>query len=259
MKKYNHKKKYGQNFLDSKDLLENIRTVINLNKEVDNVIEIGPGQGYLTDMLIENAKSLVSYEIDKDLIPYLSNRYKDKNNFLLINQDFMTVDIKGENNIVVANIPYYITSPIIEKLLSNRDKISSIYLMVQKEVAERICANKSKNVSILTHAVNFYAKASYLFTVDKELFDPIPKVDSAFIKLQIRKDKKYENMIDDKKYFKFLKLAFSNKRKTLVNNLSSIINKEKLQNLLSNKNIRAEQLSIEEFITLIKEIDNDRV
>ncbi|WP_068267629.1 16S rRNA (adenine(1518)-N(6)/adenine(1519)-N(6))-dimethyltransferase RsmA [Caviibacter abscessus] len=253
---YIHKKKYGQNFLNSDELLSKIKDTVNINNN-DHIIEIGPGHGFLTKMLLDNSKKLDCYEIDKDLIPYLNNKFKNYSNFTLINQDFMTVDIKGENIKVIANIPYYITTPIIEKLIENRDKINEIYLMVQKEVAQRICSKyKSSDVSMLTHFVRFFCEPYYLFTVEKEMFEPIPKVDSAFIKLEIRKDNKYEKEIKHEKYFNFLKLAFSNKRKSLVNNLKSLnINKEKLINLLPNDLVRAEELSIEQFISLIKEID----
>ncbi len=252
---YNHKKKYGQNFLDSDELLEKIEKCVNINEE--DVIEIGPGHGFLTKMLLKHTKNLYCYEIDSDLIPYLSNKFKDYTNFHLINQDFMTVDIKGENMKVIANIPYYITTPIIEKLIENKDKISEIYLMVQKEVALRICSDyRSSDVSMLTHFVRFFCEPEYLFTVDKKMFDPVPKVDSAFIKLVIRKDKKYEKLINHDKYFKFIKMAFSNKRKSLVNNLKGLnIDKNVLISFLPNPLVRAEELSIEQFISLIKEID----
>ena len=231
---YNHKKKYGQNFLDSDELLEKIEKCVNINEE--DVIEIGPGHGFLTKMLLKHTKNLYCYEIDSDLIPYLSNKFKDYTNFHLINQDFMTV---------------------IEKLIENKDKISEIYLMVQKEVALRICSDyRSSDVSMLTHFVRFFCEPEYLFTVDKKMFDPVPKVDSAFIKLVIRKDKKYEKLINHDKYFKIIKMAFSNKRKSLVNNLKGLnIDKNVLISFLPNPLVRAEELSIEQFISLIKEID----
>lgn len=248
------KKKYGQNFLTDNDLLEKIKSVINIDKNTD-VVEIGPGRGYLTTMLVNNSKKLVCYEIDTDLINDLNNKFSNYKNFVLINDDFMKCNIEGNNIKVVANIPYYITSPIIQKLIENRDKIDEIYLMVQKEVANRICSDYGKkDISILTHSVRFYADATYLFTVDKTMFDPIPKVDSAFIRIKIKKH--YENIIDENKYFNFLKLAFSSKRKTLINNLKSHYDKEKLQRLISN-NVRAEDYSIDDFIELIKGLEND--
>lgn len=252
---YIHKKKYGQNFLDNDELLDKIEKIVNINN--DHIIEIGPGHGFLTKMLLKNALKLDCFEIDTDLIPFLNSKFGKNNNFNLINQDFMKSEINGENIKVIANIPYYITTPIIEKLIKNRDKISEIYLMVQKEVAQRICSEyKSSDVSMLTHFVRFFCEPYYLFTVKKEMFNPVPKVDSAFIKLIIRKDNKYEKEIEHKKYFNFIKLAFSNKRKSLVNNLKTLnIDKQKLINILPDNLVRAEELSIEQFITLIKEID----
>ncbi|VWL85319.1 16S rRNA (adenine(1518)-N(6)/adenine(1519)-N(6))-dimethyltransferase RsmA [Oceanivirga miroungae] len=260
MSSYKHKKKYGQNFLDSKELLEKIKNVVNLNKDT-TVLEIGPGEGYLTSMILENAKFLTSYEIDSDLISNLEKKFKKYDNFKLINEDFMLSDIVGENLKVVANIPYYITTPIVEKLIENKEKIDEIYIMVQKEVAIRLCTEFSgSDVSTLTHYIRYYTIPEYLFTVEKEYFNPIPKVDSAFIKLKIRKDRKYENMIDEKIYFSFIKKAFSQKRKTLINNLKKAgFDKEELEKNLVNDKIRAEELSIEQFIDLIKGLKYDRL
>lgn len=253
------KKKYGQNFLDSKELLEKIRIETNINNE-DNIIEIGPGRGYLTDMLVNNSKDVIAFEIDDDLIPHLNNRFGIKDNFTLIQGDFLEIDLKNILNDkkykVIANIPYYITSPIISKLFEYKNNIDSIYIMVQKEVADRITAvPHTKDMGILTHAVQFYADANYLFTVNRELFDPIPNVDSAFIEINLYKNNKYENIIDEEIYFKYIKQGFSQKRKTLVNNLSKIIDKNDIINILQeiglNKNARAEELSIDKFIELI--------
>lgn len=256
MSKIIAKKKYGQNFLDDEEILNKIEQLININKDESKVIEIGPGRGFLTEMLVKNSKKLIAYEIDEDLIDNLKNKYLKYPNFILHNTDFMTANIEDTNVKVVANIPYYITSPIIQKLLDNREKIDEIYLMVQKEVGIRLCTDK--DISVFTHFVNFYCETEYLFTVKKEKFQPIPKVDSAFIKLKIRKDNKYEKLIDEKVYFNFVKLAFSNKRKTLYNNLKSIANREELAKYID-INKRAEELSIEEFIQLIKELNYGRI
>ena len=166
----NHKakKKYGQNFLNDNNLSDEILDVANIDEETE-VLEIGPGLGFLTEKLIENSKFLTAFEIDDDLIPFLNKKFENKQNFKLIHQDFMEADLEKffedkKNVKVVANIPYYITSPIINKLLEYRENIDEIYLMVQKEVAERIASQPhSKNMSLLTHAVQFYAEAEYLF------------------------------------------------------------------------------------------------
>ena len=162
------KKKYGQNFLEDSELSERIIEISGVSKDTE-VIEIGPGLGFLTEKLIENSKHLTAFEIDDDLIPVLNKKFQGRDNFSLIHEDFMVADLStflnGKKNIkVVANIPYYITSPIINKLIEYRKNISEIYLMVQKEVAERIASQAgSKNMSLLTHAVQFYADAEYLF------------------------------------------------------------------------------------------------
>ena len=260
----NHKakKKYGQNFLNDSNLSDEILDIANINEETE-VLEIGPGLGFLTEKLIENSKFLTAFEIDDDLIPFLNKKFESKQNFKLIHQDFMEADLKKffedkKNVKVVANIPYYITSPIINKLLEYRENIDEIYLMVQKEVAERIASQPhSKNMSLLTHAVQFYAEAEYLFTVPKEKFDPVPKVDSAFLGIKILKDKRYESQISEEKYFKYLKEAFSNKRKSIANNLtksgfSKDVVGSALEKVGKTRLARTEEFSVQEFIDFIE-------
>lgn len=263
-KENNHeaKKKYGQNFLEDTTLLEEMMSYCNVSKDTE-VIEIGPGLGFLTGKLIEQSKNITAFEIDDDLIPILTNKFSKNENFLLVHEDFMEVDLKkyieNKKNIkVIANIPYYITSPIVNKLIEHRENIKEIYLMVQKEVAERIASkHNSKNMSILTHAVQFYGNAQYLFTVHKEKFNPIPKVDSAFLKIELFEDKKYENQIEEKEYFKYLKAAFSNKRKSIGNNMTGLgyskeIVGKVLEKMGKNKLARTEEFSVQEFIDFIK-------
>lgn len=256
-KEHNHKKKYGQNFLSDSLLLNKIEEVTNITKD-DNVIEIGVGLGYLTELIVNKANKVVAFEIDDDLIPKIQKKFKNYDNFELYHQDFLKFDLeklKGKYK-VIANIPYYITSDIIEKLIAV-DNIKEIYIMVQKEVGLRITSNKGKDVGLLTHNINFRADSEYLFTIDKKYFDPIPKVDSAFIKIE-KKNKEYKNMIEEQKYFDFLKIIFSNKRKTLINNLKNY-DKEKIIKILNDMNkstnIRAEELSILEIIEIIKKIE----
>jgi len=260
----NHKakKKYGQNFLNDNNLSDKILDVADIDEETE-VLEIGPGLGFLTEKLIENSKFLTAFEIDDDLIPFLTKKFEKKENFELIHQDFIEADLKiffenKQNVKVVANIPYYITSPIINKLLEHRENIDEIYLMVQKEVAERIVSQPySKNMSLLTHAVQFYAETKYLFTVPKEKFNPIPKVDSAFLEIKILKDRKYESQISEEKYFKYLKEAFSNKRKSIVNNLIKLgfpknVVGNTLEKVGKTRLARTEEFSVQEFIDFIK-------
>lgn len=264
----NHKakKKYGQNFLNDSSLSDKIIEAAKINNETE-VLEIGPGMGFLTEKLIENSKFLTAFEIDNDLIPFLNKKFAKNENFKLIHQDFMEADLteffenqKNENrkNVkVVANIPYYITSPIINKLLEHRENIDEIYLMVQKEVAERIASDPhSRNMSLLTHAVQFYAETEYLFTVPKEKFNPVPKVDSAFLGIKILKDKRYESQISEEKYFKYLREAFSNKRKSIANNLVKLgFSKDIVGNALEKAGktrlARTEEFSVQEFIDFI--------
>ena len=269
--KFNHKseiheakKKYGQNFLEDLELSEKIIEISGVSKDIE-VIEIGPGLGFLTEKLIEKSKYLTAFEIDDDLIPVLNKKFQGRDNFSLVHEDFMTTDLgtflKGKKNIkVVANIPYYITSPIINKLIEYRKNISEIYLMVQKEVAERIASEAgSKNMSLLTHAVQFYADAEYLFTVPKEKFTPVPKVDSAFLKIKMFDDERYEKQISEEEYFKYLKTAFSNKRKSIANNLlgegySKEVTGDILEKLGKTRLARTEEFSVQEFINLIEEL-----
>ena len=265
-KKHNAKKKYGQNFLNDSELSDKILEVTDIGKDTE-IIEIGPGLGFLTEKLVNRSKHLTAFEIDDDLIPILNKKFGNNKNFLLIHKDFLEVDLEkileNKKNIkVVANIPYYITSPIINKLINFRNNISEIYLMVQKEVAERITSKPhSKNMSLLTHAVQFYGEAEYLFTVSKEKFNPVPKVDSAFLKIILLKDKKYESQISEINYFKYLKAAFSNKRKSLGNNLMELgFSKEMIQNVLEkigkSKLARTEEFSVQEFINFIKLLED---
>ena len=260
---YDTKKRYGQNFLDDNNLLYDIINISSLDKTLTKVIEIGPGLGFLTESLIKNSKKVVAFEIDNGLIPILNKKFSNYENFKLIHADFLEYDLKSiinnEKGIkVVANIPYYITSPIINKLLYFRDNISEIYLMVQKEVAERITSkSNSKNMSILTHSVQFFAETEYLFTVKKEMFNPIPKVDSAFLKIKVLGDDRYVNQISEEKYFKYLKAAFSNKRQSITNNMLSLgYSKEKVANTLEimgkQRLTRTEEFSVQEFINFIE-------
>nr|WP_314532834.1 16S rRNA (adenine(1518)-N(6)/adenine(1519)-N(6))-dimethyltransferase RsmA [uncultured Fusobacterium sp.] len=261
---YKHKKKYGQNFLnDKEEILNKIIEVSNINEESE-ILEIGPGQGALTALLVESVKKLTCIEIDKDLENGLRKKFDKKENYNLVMGDVLEVDFKKYLNAgtkVVANIPYYITSPIINKIIENKDLIDEAYIMVQKEVGERICAKSGKERSVLTLAVEYYGEANYLFTIPREFFNPIPNVDSAFISIKFYKDKRYEDKISEDLFFKYIKAAFSNKRKNIVNNFSTLGYskneiKELLQELEVSENERAENISIEKFIEIINIFEN---
>ena len=256
---FKHKKKFGQNFLtDQKGVLRKIMEVSAVN-ENDTVLEIGPGEGALTALLLDTAEKVVTVEIDRDLEKILRKKFDGNPKYTLVMNDVLETDLKeyvGAGTKVVANIPYYITSPIINKLIENRDVIDEIYIMVQKEVAERICAKKGKERSVLTLAVEYFGEAEYLFTIPKEAFTPIPKVDSAFMSIKLYKDDKYKKLVAEDIFFKYVKAAFANKRKNLLNNFTSLgMSKDELRVVLNEVGIketeRAENLTIEDFINLI--------
>ena len=261
---FKHKKKFGQNFLtDQKEVLQKIMEVSNVTSD-DTVLEIGPGEGALTALLLEIAKKVVAIEIDTDLEKILRKKFDNNPKYTLVMNDVLETDIQSfveKGTKVVANIPYYITSPIINKLIENREVIDEIYIMVQKEVAERICAKKGKERSVLTLAVEYFGAAEYLFTIPKEAFTPIPKVDSAFMSIKLYKDNRYKNQIKEEIFVKYVKAAFSSKRKNLLNNFATLgYSKDELRSILNEAKIseteRAENLSIEDFIRLITIFEN---
>ena len=226
-------------------------------KEDEHIVEIGPGEGALTALLLERAKSVTCIEIDTDLEKILTRKYSSNPKFNLIMQDVLDVDLTSvlSKGRVVANIPYYITSPIINKIIENRDIISEMFIMVQKEVAERVCSKSGKERSVLTLAVEYYGEAEYLFTIPKEFFTPPPKVDSAFMSIKFYNDRRYENLISESLFFKYVKAAFSNKRKNIINNLITLgyskdFVRKKLERLGISETERAENLTIEQFINL---------
>lgn len=261
---FKHKKKYGQNFLtNQEEILNKIVEVANPSTN-EEILEIGPGEGALTKHLIDKCCKINCIEIDEDLENILKKQFNKKNNFNLIIDDILTINLDDflENNTkVIANIPYYITSPIINKLISHREKINEVYLMVQKEVGERICALSGKERSVLTLAVEFFGESNYLFSIPKEYFTPTPKIDSGFISIKFYKDKKYESQISENLFFKYVKAAFSNKRKNIVNNLATLnfskdFIKKNLEILEIDSNERAENITIDKFIKLAKLFEN---
>jgi len=261
---FNFSHSLGQNFIINPEVCPKMAKMSGINKET-GVIEIGPGIGVLTKELAKNTKKVLTVEIDKRLIPVLKDTLSDFKNVEIINQDILKLDTKKliEENfsnikdiVVCANLPYYITSPIIMKLFEENLPIKSITVMVQKEVAERICAKVgNKNSSSLTVATNYYSIPELLFEVKKENFLPAPKVDSAVIKLNIH-DKYKQQVNNEVNFFKIVKASFSQRRKTILNSLANSLNldKETIKSLLEksdiNKNLRAENLTMDQFITL---------
>lgn len=270
MNKYNitANKSYGQNFLIDENIVSGIVEKAEVSKK-DLVIEIGPGLGTLTSFLLERAGKVICIELDTHMLKILNDRFSLYNNFELINDDVLKVNLKElisnnsefENVKVVANLPYYITTPIIMKLLEEKLNLTSITVMVQKEVAERLTeAPGSKNTGSITYSINYYTNPKTVLEVPRESFIPSPKVDSSVIKLDVLKEPKI-NVINEETFFKVVKCAFMQKRKTLINSLSNsgISNKETLENILNelglDSRVRAEQLTLEQFGLLSDKIE----
>ena len=273
MKKYNIKanKSLGQNFLIDEEVVRTIVESSKISKE-DFVIEIGPGLGTLTKYLLEKAKKVTCIELDKKMIRILEDRFKLYDNFEVLNQDVLKVDLKTliektkenkeiKNVKVVANLPYYITTPIIMKLLEEQLDLESITVMIQKEVAERLIAIPGeKNTGAITYSVYYYSNAEGILEVPNNSFIPEPEVTSEVIKLNIRKEPPVE-VKNRELMFKIVKNAFMQRRKTLVNALTNtkvFASKEEGINILKevnlDENIRAENLRIEDFANIANKI-----
>lgn len=267
MNKYNitANKNYGQNFLIDENVVQEIVEKAEVNKE-DLVIEIGPGLGNLTKYLLESAGKVICIELDTKVIKILNDRFSLFNNFELINNDVLKVDlnelIKSNSQFskvkVVANLPYYITTPIIMKLLEEHLDLESITVMVQKEVALRLTEKPGqKETGAITYTINYYTNPTLEINVSKECFIPSPKVDSAVIKLEVLKTPKVQ-VENEELFFKIIKTAFLQKRKTLVNSFSNngIASKEFLEKMLNELNIdlqiRAEKLTLDDFARITK-------
>jgi 16S rRNA (adenine1518-N6/adenine1519-N6)-dimethyltransferase len=253
---FKFKKKFGQNFIIDENITNNIVDKSNIEEE-SLVIEIGCGSGALTKKLVNKAKYVVGYEIDNSLKPILDNIKAD--NLELIFDDFLKRDVlkdiskyKYKNLYIIANLPYYITTPILNKVIESKLNVKKIVTMIQKEVGDRINAKpNTKEYNSLSIFINYYFSIKKLFEVSKNVFIPKPNVDSIVIELD-RKENKY-NVIDEELLFKIVRDSFKQKRKTLRNNLRDynfyiINNVLEKHNLPSN--IRAEQINIETFIEI---------
>ena len=267
-KNYRAKKRLGQNFLVDENIISDILE----NSEIDSeetVVEIGPGLGFVTEQLVQYAKKVVAVELDTDVIEILKKIPCD--NLEIINKDILKTDLSqfGKNLKVVANIPYYITSPILAHLLGeiddldnkNRKSINEIYLMVQYEVAQRLVANEnspSKQYGLLSILAQFYADVEIVEFVSSKCFFPRPKVDSAIVKLKITDKPRIET--DDYSFFKKVaKACFATRRKNIKNSLCNFgfdkaaVTKA-LENLQMNENLRGENLSPEQMKNLSEEL-----
>ncbi|MGL5020562.1 MAG: 16S rRNA (adenine(1518)-N(6)/adenine(1519)-N(6))-dimethyltransferase RsmA [Mycoplasmatales bacterium] len=253
------KKSLGQNFLTDSNIVNKIVKTACLNKDT-TVIEIGPGIGALTEVMVKQAKNVLAIEIDQRLIPILEQNITE-GDFTVINEDFLKIDneqilpyIKGSKVKVVANLPYYITTAIITKILLEMPFIDELYIMVQKEVADRICAvpctKKYNSLSVFCQTIS---DVNYEFTVKRTVFNPPPNVDSAIISF-----KRKNFYVDIPEFEKFVQNCFKQKRKTLINNLNAAYHLDKsiiIEFLEINGytiNTRSEEISIENFIVLFE-------
>jgi 16S rRNA (adenine1518-N6/adenine1519-N6)-dimethyltransferase len=259
------KKSLGQNFLKDKTVADKIIRSVNLSP-ADVVIEIGPGEGVLTEELAKRAGKVIAIEIDNNLVRLLRNKLSNKKNVEIITDDILKInleklitdyEIRDMGYKVIANLPYYITSPIIRLFLETRFPPSVMILMVQKEVAERIVSRPGK-MSILAVSVQYYAHPELLFYVDKNAFYPAPKVDSAVIHIACKMKHEARDRDEAKKFFGVVRAGFSAKRKMLSNNLASgfHLGKKEVEEKLKKSGIspiaRAQELSIEDWRRLTR-------
>ena len=264
---FTFKKSFGQNFLTDTNILQKIVDTAEIDKKV-NVIEIGPGIGALTEFLAENAAEVMAFEIDDRLVPILADTLRDFDNVTVVNQDILKVDLaqyiaEFKNPDlpikVVANLPYYITTPILMHLIESGIPFSEFVVMMQREVADRISAQpNTKAYGSLSIAVQYYMTAKVAFIVPRTVFVPAPNVDSAILKM-VRRERPAVEVQDEKFFFKVTKASFVHRRKTLWNNLTSYFGKSeevktKLERALEKAdlaaNVRGEALDLAAFARL---------
>lgn len=264
---FTFKKSFGQNFLTDTNILQKIVDTAEIDENV-NVIEIGPGIGALTEFLAENAAEVMAFEIDERLVPILADTLRDFDNVRVVNEDILKSDLQARikefanPNLpikVVANLPYYITTPILMHLIESGIPFSEFVVMMQREVADRISAQpNSKSYGSLSIAVQYYMTAKVAFIVPRTVFVPAPNVDSAILKM-VRRDQPAVEVNDDAFFFKVSKASFTHRRKTLWNNLTSYFGKSnevktKLESALDNAelspSVRGEALDLQEFARL---------
>lgn len=261
MKKYGifANKNLGQNFLVEEDVVQDIVEAASITKE-DLVIEIGPGLGTLTKELLESAGKVLAIELDSKMANILKDRFAFYSNFELIEDDVLKVNLKEiierescTNTKIVANLPYYITTPILMKLLEDKLEVESITVMIQKEVADRLVAVPgSKNGGAITYAIHYYTEPKNIRLVDNTCFIPEPEVQSEVISLKIRKELPI-HLKSEEKFFKVIKASFMQRRKTFVNAISNsgIAEKEKIVSILKqmqiDERVRGESLTMEQF------------
>lgn len=259
---FNFKKSLGQNFLIDKNFVDKIVDAADIKDQ--NVLEIGPGIGTITYEMAKIAKKVVAIEIDQTLIPILKENLSEFENAKVIKQDILKTDLKGlvdnefngESFKVVSNLPYYITTPIIEMLITTGLPCDDMTIMVQKEVAERMVASESdKEYSSLSVFIKFYTEAKVIANLPKSVFIPQPKIDSTIINLKLRI---YDENVNQDLLFKLIRAGFNKRRKTILNSMSDVVEKDKLKEAFAKvdlkENLRAENLSIDDFINLTNEL-----
>lgn len=261
---FKFKKGFGQNFLCDEEIVESIILNSGINKDT-SVIEIGPGFGSLTQSLLKYAKKVTSIEIDSSLIPVLNDLFSSFDNFNLINCDVLKFDLNSVidcNTVLVANLPYYITTPILTYLLEGKFNLKAITVMVQKEVADRLVAHPgTKDYGAITCLIDYYSDANIVVDVPKNSFIPEPNVDSAVVKLDILKEPRVTPK-SEKNMFKLIKASFNQRRKTFLNGITNSkitsLSKSELEDIILSLgydiNLRGETLSIEDFAKISDEI-----
>lgn len=258
MEDIKYKKQYGQNFIYDPNLLKALVKDSQVSNE-NEVLEIGVGAGTLTKFLCESAKKVVCYEIDTSLRETIEKNLLDYSNYEIVFKDIMDaseeeINQKFSSNFkIVANLPYYITSPIIFKFLEGNYNLSSLAIMVQKEVAERICSKeKTKDYGVLSVMVQAVADCQIVREINRKMFTPVPNVDSSFVVININRNK--FDIKNKEEFRSFVRSCFSMRRKTLVNNLKSFAQKEKLIYALSclnlKENVRAEEIEVAKIVKL---------
>ena len=268
-KGFSVKKRFSQNFLLDENIISNIVD----SADIDNttgVIEIGPGLGALTKLILQKAKFSLLYEIDRGLIPHIEAFFKDSKNWKILNKDVLKADINADISeyfkdvdrlVVISNLPYHITTPIIMKFLEEVDNVDTLILMMQLEVGKRITSKpNTKDYNALSVIIQHQTNAKYLFKVPRTVFHPKPNVDSAVIRLDMKKDVVNSENID---FYRFVHNCFLQRRKTLVNNLNFAYSyvKEDIKKILEDNNInplaRSESLELEDFLNMYKAFNSD--
>ncbi len=249
---YRAKKKFGQNFLVEPNIIKKVVEQIN---EDSIVVEIGAGLGAITQAAADKAKQVVAYEIDSDLVEILNENLKDYKNIKIINEDFLKVDFESFLNLydqkvtIVSNLPYYITTELLTKVLLSSNKIDKIIAMMQKEVADRFTKNeKGKDYNVLQVMAEYYCDIKTLNKVSKNNFIPIPKVDSEILIFEIKED--YKKVDDEQLLFDIVKACFSQRRKMILSNLNNSgfnIDKQQLLDIGVDPTARVEQLELEDY------------